>query len=87
MAISEFPKDFWFGTVSSSTSFVAELYADTCMKPFDWAQRTGNVVLRNVHTSGGHFAALEVPDLLVGDMRAFWGNDSLSNAGVFHQRT
>lgn len=40
-------------------------------------------MVRNVHTSGGHFAALESPELLLRDIRAFWGNDSLSNVDVF----
>ncbi|KAL6720191.1 hypothetical protein ACLMJK_002112 [Lecanora helva] len=65
VAISEFPKDIWYGT------------------PLDWARRNGNVVVRNAHNSGGHFAAVESPDLLLGDIRAFWGNVSLSNVGVF----
>lgn len=49
--------------------------------PLDWARRGGNVVVRNVHTSGGHFAATESPGLLLGDIRAFWGDASLSNLG------
>ncbi|CAF9916642.1 MAG: hypothetical protein HETSPECPRED_002970 [Heterodermia speciosa] len=65
VAISEFPKDIWYGT------------------PLDWARRKGNVVTRNFHYSGGHFAAVESPDLLLGDIRAFWGNSSLSNVSLF----
>ena len=53
------------------------------LKPLEWARRKGNVVVRNVHNTGGHFAALESPDLLLGDIRAFWGNSSLSNVGIF----
>jgi len=65
VAISEFPKDIWFGT------------------PLDWARRSGNVVQRIVHNTGGHFAALETPELLLQDIYTFWSNDSLSNVGVF----
>ena len=32
-----------------------------------------NVVHWTEHERGGHYAALEVPDLLVGDIRAFFG--------------
>jgi hypothetical protein len=28
----------------------------------------------NTHTEGGHFPAMEVPDLLVGDLRAFFAS-------------
>ncbi|MCJ1435051.1 hypothetical protein MMC27_004421 [Xylographa pallens] len=62
------------------SEFLADFWFGT---PLDWARRGGNVVVRNVHNSGGHFAALESPDLLLSDIRAFWGNASLSNVGVF----
>lgn len=52
-------------------------------QPLDWAQRGGNVVLRTVHDRGGHFAAVETPDLLLGDIRTFFGDESLSNTGIF----
>ncbi|TVY58560.1 Juvenile hormone epoxide hydrolase [Lachnellula suecica] len=52
--------------------------------PLDWARRLGNVVVRNVHAFGGHFAAVETPDALLGDIREFWGNETLSGLeGVF----
>lgn len=41
------------------------------------------MVERFVHDKGGHFAALEQPSVLVGDMRKFWGNKTLSGTGVF----
>lgn len=40
--------------------------------------------MRNVHPFGGHFAAVETPDVLLGDIWAFWGNKTLSGLeGVF----
>jgi epoxide hydrolase len=36
------------------------------------AERTNNLVRWTTFDRGGHFAALEVPDLLVGDVRAFF---------------
>ncbi|MCJ1403037.1 hypothetical protein MMC11_006259 [Xylographa trunciseda] len=62
------------------SEFPADFWYGT---PLDWARRGGNVVVRNVHSKGGHFAAVETPDLLLGDIRTFWGNASLSNVGVF----
>ncbi|KAJ6472488.1 Alpha/Beta hydrolase protein [Mycena sanguinolenta] len=41
--------------------------------PRGWARRTGNVVFEQEHTMGGHFAAHEVPELLVGDLRKMFG--------------
>ena len=38
-----------------------------------YAERTDNIVHWSVFDRGGHFAALEVPDLLLGDLRKFFG--------------
>jgi hypothetical protein len=59
--------------------------ADSYTQPIDWAQRTGNVVRRTVHDSGGHFAAVESPDALLSDIRSFFGNKTLSHTYVFDQ--
>jgi pimeloyl-ACP methyl ester carboxylesterase len=40
--------------------------------PFSWIARTYNVVQRTEMPKGGHFAALEQPDLLVDDIRKFF---------------
>lgn len=45
--------------------------------PLDWAQRGGNVKYITKHGRGGHFAALDAPDLLVDDVRSFFGNTEL----------
>ncbi|TPX32849.1 microsomal epoxide hydrolase [Synchytrium microbalum] len=41
--------------------------------PKSWAQASYNVKHWSVFNSGGHFAALEEPDTLLQDMRAFFG--------------
>jgi hypothetical protein len=41
--------------------------------PPSWLRRTGNVVFESEQTMGGHFAAHEVPELLVGDLRKMFG--------------
>jgi microsomal epoxide hydrolase len=40
--------------------------------PDSWLQRAYNLVHRNNAPQGGHFAALESPDLLVADIREFF---------------
>jgi hypothetical protein len=40
-------------------------------------------VVRTVHEKGGHFASVETPDLLVEDIRSFFGNGHLSNTTMF----
>jgi epoxide hydrolase len=40
--------------------------------PFSWITATYNVVQRTVMPKGGHFAALEQPDLLLDDIRKFF---------------
>ncbi|UKZ79476.1 hypothetical protein TrVFT333_007231 [Trichoderma virens FT-333] len=39
--------------------------------PKDWAPRQGNIVFFNSYSFGGHFAAWEVPNELVSDVREF----------------
>ncbi|KAK7934607.1 hypothetical protein PG985_000102 [Apiospora marii] len=51
--------------------------------PLDWAKRTGNVVSCARHDRGGHFAALDAPDLLVADVRAFFGDRERSGTQAF----
>ncbi|KAI0186722.1 Alpha/Beta hydrolase protein [Astrocystis sublimbata] len=41
--------------------------------PRAWNRRLGDVVLEQEHDRGGHFAAWEVPELLVGDLRVMFG--------------
>ena len=37
-----------------------------------WAERRYNIVHWTEHDRGGHFAAMEVPDLFVDDVRVFF---------------
>lgn len=45
------------------------------LRPKLWHHTMGPVVLMNEHDKGGHFAAWEVPDLLVSDIRKMFGKD------------
>ena len=40
------------------------------------------MLVRNVHTSGGHFAALESPDILLADIKEFWKKGGLGGLQV-----
>ncbi|OQU97389.1 hypothetical protein CLAIMM_03323 [Cladophialophora immunda] len=51
--------------------------------PLEWARRLGNVKYRTVHERGGHFATLDAPDLLIDDIRRFFGDPEVSDTKVF----
>lgn len=53
--------------------------------PLDWAQRGGNVKTRTVHKTGGHFASLTNPDLLLQDIWRFFADRELSRTSIFYQ--
>ncbi|KAI0967729.1 microsomal epoxide hydrolase [Xylaria arbuscula] len=48
---------------------LAHFPRDVLLLPASWASVMGNVVFDKHHESGGHFAAWECPDALVGDLR------------------
>jgi epoxide hydrolase len=50
---------------------VAVCTTDQSIRPF--ANRVNNVVRWSEFDRGGHFAALEAPDLLTADVREFFG--------------
>jgi microsomal epoxide hydrolase len=41
--------------------------------PVEWAKTSGNLVWSRIHDEGGHFAALECPELLLEDVESFVG--------------
>jgi hypothetical protein len=53
--------------------------------PIEWARRGGNVKQNIVHKTGGHFATLTSPDLLLEDIWRFFGNRELSETKMFIQ--
>jgi hypothetical protein len=54
------PKRFNFTQIESFAS-----------NSIDWARATGNIKYYLRHDSGGHFAAVENPDVLVADLQEF----------------
>lgn len=54
---------------------IAHLPREIEIVPHSWAETLGPVVLQSEHSSGGHFAAWEVPEAIVRDMREMFGRD------------
>jgi microsomal epoxide hydrolase len=50
------------------TIFPGEIYRT----PRPWAERSFNITRWTTAARGGHFAAMEVPDLFVDEVRAFF---------------
>jgi hypothetical protein len=50
----------------------ADFPREVAVPPFSWITQTYNVVQKTEMPKGGHFAALEQPDLLLDDMRKFF---------------
>ncbi|KAJ4174243.1 hypothetical protein NW754_004658 [Fusarium falciforme] len=63
---------------------ISQFPYDICYRmPLDWAKRGGNVIKRTVNHHGGHFAAYEVPDLLLNDIWSWFGDKEVSGTSVF----
>ncbi|KAL8959936.1 MAG: hypothetical protein Q9183_005552 [Haloplaca sp. 2 TL-2023] len=50
------------------------------MPPYDWIAPVANVQFRREHDRGGHFAAVEVPDLMVQDVREWFSTETARKA-------
>ncbi|KAK1235223.1 hypothetical protein PQX77_001565 [Marasmius sp. AFHP31] len=57
-------------TVPTGASFFPE---EVMQVPLHWVNREFNIVFHSKHDKGGHFAAYEVPDLLVSDLKKMYG--------------
>jgi pimeloyl-ACP methyl ester carboxylesterase len=66
---AEVPEQTWEGPVVPTA--VAVFAADHSIRALI---DSGNITRWTEYDSGGHFAAMEVPDLLVGDVRAFFAD-------------
>jgi hypothetical protein len=55
--------------------------------PKTWTQTPGNVVFQREHERGGHFAAWERPDAIVGDLRDMFGRGRGGAYGVVKGRS
>ncbi|KAJ5172464.1 Alpha/beta hydrolase fold-1 [Penicillium capsulatum] len=61
---------------------VAEFKEEIIMWPMAWYRAIGNVVKEKEFDRGGHFAAWEVPELLVGDLKEFLGKEGPAYGAV-----
>lgn len=67
----------WSGQPSPSMMYVnvptgVSIFPAEAPTPVEWAKRMANVQSFHKMEKGGHFAALEVPDLWVGELRTFF---------------
>jgi epoxide hydrolase len=66
--------DYWGKPIEPSTAPTA--LADFAHENFitlrHWAEQTNNIVQWTEYDRGGHFAAMEVPDLLIADIQTFF---------------
>ncbi|RJE27076.1 epoxide hydrolase [Aspergillus sclerotialis] len=60
---------------SSVKLAVAHFKNELIKLPFFWYRAVGNIVKESEYEVGGHFAAFEVPELLAGDLRSFFGRN------------
>ncbi|MNF19479.1 hypothetical protein D3C80_2243150 [compost metagenome] len=51
---------------------IALFPADIVLPPKEWVERNLNVTRWTVMPGGGHFTAMEEPELMVDDIRAFY---------------
>ena len=60
----------------------ADFPREVAVPPFRWITQTYNVVQRTEMPKGGHFAALEQPDLLLDDIRKFFAKVDQKQAEI-----
>ncbi|KAL1950116.1 hypothetical protein VTO73DRAFT_5239 [Trametes versicolor] len=66
--------DEYEGTRRTSVPFGTSYFpAEIFWLPKSWVRTIGKVVFEAVHDKGGHFAAFEQPEALVGDLRKMYG--------------
>ena len=61
------------------------LFPTDAQYPREWAERMANITQFNKMEKGGHFAALEVPELFVGELRSFLVD--IKNKNKFSQQS
>ena len=53
---------------------------EIALPPLDWIRAVANLSFHREHDKGGHFAAVEQPELLVGDLREWFGGEVVQKA-------
>lgn len=75
-AIGETTYDALKGYIPHVKLAIAHLPREISIVPDTWAAGMGPVVRQSEHTRGGHFAAWEVPEVIIGDLHAMFGKDA-----------
>lgn len=60
----------WIGTVKLGLCHTPK---ELGVYPHTWGRTLGSVVFESQKTQGGHFAAWEIPDEIVADLRSMFG--------------
>ncbi|KFA76944.1 hypothetical protein S40288_05190 [Stachybotrys chartarum IBT 40288] len=68
----------WIGGVRLGISYFPR---DISLPPRAWGRTLGPVVFERKHAAGGHFAAYEVPEKLVGDLQDMFGKGGGADFG------
>ncbi|KAL8779327.1 MAG: hypothetical protein Q9194_001503 [Teloschistes cf. exilis] len=66
----------YLGTPIGLSNFPNEI----AVPPYDWVAWVANVQFRREHDRGGHFAAVECPELLVQDLRDWFSSEVVKRA-------
>ncbi len=53
---------------------------EVAIPPLDWMRAVANVQFYKEHEAGGHFASVECPDVLVADLREWFGDEVVKRA-------
>ncbi len=53
---------------------------EVAIPPLDWMRAVANVQFYKEHEAGGHFASVECPDVLVADLREWFGGEVVKRA-------
>ena len=74
-----FPNEMW--TTYLATPFgVSNFPREIGIPPLDWIKAIANVGFHKEHETGGHFPSVECPDVLVADLREWFGGDVVKKA-------
>ena len=74
LGVSYFPKEIFQLPTSWVHSSCTNALPSELTGPFHrWTRNLGKLVFEAEHSKGGHFAAHEHPDVLVGDLRKMFG--------------
>ncbi|KAI4216716.1 MAG: hypothetical protein LQ349_009095 [Xanthoria aureola] len=69
-----------FGKYLNTPIGLSHFPREIMMPPYDWVSWVANERFRREHDKGGHFAAVECPELLVQDLRDWFSSETVKRA-------